>query len=101
MGCGDSKPSNVFHAIQDHYKTLEEVQEALRKAGLESSNCTLKNPIFTTEIPLNILRFVLQDRQRSANNYLIQNYYTVNDRVSCALKCIAPPLQLQRRCDAF
>jgi len=27
-----------FHAIADHFKTMEEVQDALRKSGLESSN---------------------------------------------------------------
>jgi hypothetical protein len=39
MGCGESK-TDSFHAIGDHYKSLQEVQDALRKAGLESSNCT-------------------------------------------------------------
>jgi hypothetical protein len=29
----------VFHAIADRYRTLDEVQQALRTAGLESSNC--------------------------------------------------------------
>lgn len=30
-----------FEAIPDKYKTLEEIQQALRKAGLESSNIIL------------------------------------------------------------
>lgn len=38
MGCGGSKSS--FRSIGNHHKTLEEVQNALREAGLESSNCT-------------------------------------------------------------
>eukprot|EP00727_Mastigamoeba_balamuthi_P005097 m51a1_g14586 putative e3 ubiquitin-protein ligase rglg2-like (266) ;mRNA; f:1133425-1134572 len=42
MGAKSSKPKEpkkpVFRAIADNYKTLSEVQEALRKAGLESSN---------------------------------------------------------------
>jgi len=38
MGCGQSSESSTFHSIKDHYKTLEEVQDALRQAGLESSN---------------------------------------------------------------
>lgn len=33
-----AKASSVFSAIKDKYQTLEEVQQALRKAGLESSN---------------------------------------------------------------
>jgi len=33
-----SSQSRGFHAIADHYKTMEEVQDALRRAGLESSN---------------------------------------------------------------
>ena len=30
-----------FHTIQDQYDTLDEVQDALRKAGLESSNLVI------------------------------------------------------------
>jgi len=44
MGCTGSKPSNEstsFFTIKDNFKTIEEVQEALRKAGLESSNLIL------------------------------------------------------------
>jgi len=41
MGCGSSSETSTFHSIKDTYKTLEEVQEALRKAGLESSNLIL------------------------------------------------------------
>lgn len=36
----ETKPqSPTFVAIPDQYETLDQVQEALRKAGLESSNC--------------------------------------------------------------
>ena len=39
MGCGGSKEGgSSFRAIVDHYKTLGEVQDALRNAGLKSSN---------------------------------------------------------------
>jgi len=40
MGCSPSKSnsSNSFSAIADKYKSLGEVQEALRQTGLESSN---------------------------------------------------------------
>ena len=41
MGCSESTQKNTFYTIQDNYKTLDEVQEALRKAGLESSNLIL------------------------------------------------------------
>lgn len=36
-----SKGTSSFHAIPDQYRTLEEVQDGLRKAGLESSNLIL------------------------------------------------------------
>lgn len=35
------KSNNAFYAIQDKFQTIEEVQSALRKAGLESSNLIL------------------------------------------------------------
>jgi len=38
MGCGHSSEQPTFHSIKDQYKSIQEVQEALRKAGLESSN---------------------------------------------------------------
>jgi len=37
-GGGDSKKAVVFKKIRDKYKSIEEVQEMLQKAGLESSN---------------------------------------------------------------
>ena len=37
-GKGTFSPSNPFGIIQDKYKTLDEVQAALRRSGLESSN---------------------------------------------------------------
>jgi len=37
MGCGESKDP-AFHAIKDNYKSLQEVQDALKESGLESSN---------------------------------------------------------------
>lgn len=42
MGNAKSKKSKVpnFATIKDSFQTLDEVQDALRKAGLESSNCT-------------------------------------------------------------
>jgi len=41
MGSSPSRKENTFKAIADKYKTLEEVQDALRKSGLESSNLIL------------------------------------------------------------
>jgi len=38
MGCSSSKKEPIFSAIKDKYKTVEEVQNALRETGLESSN---------------------------------------------------------------
>jgi len=39
MGCsGSTSKSSSFHAISDKYKTVAEVQDALRRSGLESSN---------------------------------------------------------------
>lgn len=40
MGCFGSKNSG-FYAIKDNFKTMDEVQDALREAGLESSNLIL------------------------------------------------------------
>jgi len=40
MGCGSSS-QGAFYSIKDHFKTMAEVQEALRKEGLESSNLIL------------------------------------------------------------
>jgi len=41
MGCSSSTPANSFAAIKDKYKSLAEVQDALRQSGLESSNLIL------------------------------------------------------------
>eukprot|EP01025_Chloroclados_australasicus_P043241 TRINITY_DN460_c0_g3_i1.p1 TRINITY_DN460_c0_g3~~TRINITY_DN460_c0_g3_i1.p1 ORF type:complete len:350 (-),score=47.95 TRINITY_DN460_c0_g3_i1:408-1457(-) len=45
MGCGQSQPAvkeqqqpHKFYTIKDTYESIEEVQQALRKGGLESSN---------------------------------------------------------------
>ena len=37
----DCEPSETFTTFENKYKSIEEVQEALRKAGLESSNLIL------------------------------------------------------------
>jgi hypothetical protein len=45
MGNSSSKKKTThrkgFKMIPDNYQTLEQVQQALRTAGLESSNCKL------------------------------------------------------------
>jgi len=41
MGCSSSKSEPTFSAIKDKYKTVDEVQSALRATGLESSNLIL------------------------------------------------------------
>jgi len=41
MGCSESKKKPKFAAIGNNYQSLGEVQEALKRAGLESSNLML------------------------------------------------------------
>jgi E3 ubiquitin-protein ligase RGLG len=61
-------PQNFF-TIKDNYQTLDEVQDALRKAGLESSNRYVLIFILFTNLVIVGIDFTGSNEERGAKSF--------------------------------